>query len=150
MLIMIAGHDHSVAGRIFLGSKTDYLLHHVNIPIYVHKEPWIRENGALYVFIDWTACGAETFLEKGKLGRIRLPKGSSELLPCWWWSQNRDRPFPPHFYPLLKNVSHSKLAQQPSFGSLWEQTEVSSREPAVWSIPTYRGDPIFFINVNIL
>ena len=39
MLIMIAGHDHSVAGRIFLGSNTDYLLHHVNIPIYVHKEP---------------------------------------------------------------------------------------------------------------
>jgi len=38
MLIMIAGHDHSVAGRIFLGSNTDYLLHHVNIPIYVHKE----------------------------------------------------------------------------------------------------------------
>ena len=24
MLIMIAGHDHSVAGRIFLGSNTDY------------------------------------------------------------------------------------------------------------------------------
>ncbi len=39
MLIMIAGHDHSVVGRIFLGSNTDYLLHHVNIPIYVHKEP---------------------------------------------------------------------------------------------------------------
>ena len=39
MLIMIAGHDHSVAGRIFLESNTDYLLHHVNIPIYVHKEP---------------------------------------------------------------------------------------------------------------
>ncbi len=48
MLIMIAGHDHSVAGRIFHGSNTDYLLHHVNIPIYVHKEPRIRENGALY------------------------------------------------------------------------------------------------------
>ena len=39
MMIMIAGHDHSVAGRIFLGSNTDYLLHHVDIPIYVHKEP---------------------------------------------------------------------------------------------------------------
>ena len=39
MMIMIAGYDHSVAGTIFLGSNTDYLLHHVDIPIYVHKEP---------------------------------------------------------------------------------------------------------------
>ncbi len=37
-LIMLAGHDHSVTGRIFLGSNTDYLLHHVDIPMYVFKE----------------------------------------------------------------------------------------------------------------
>ena len=34
---------------------------------------------------------------------------------------------PPHFYSLLKNAFQLKLAQQPSFGSLWEQTEVFSR-----------------------
>ena len=95
---------HSVAGRIFLGSNTDYLLHHVNIPIYVHKVAMNQRKWSTLLFIDWTACEAEASLKKGKQGRIRLPKGSSELLPCWWWSQNRDRPFPPHFYPLLKNV----------------------------------------------
>ena len=34
---MLAGHDHTVAGRIFLGSNTDYLLHHVDVPMYVFK-----------------------------------------------------------------------------------------------------------------
>lgn len=36
-ILMLAGHDHTVAGRIFLGSNTDYLLHHVDVPMYVFK-----------------------------------------------------------------------------------------------------------------
>ena len=36
-MLMLAGHDHTVAGRIFLGSNTDYLLHHVDVPMYVYK-----------------------------------------------------------------------------------------------------------------
>ncbi len=36
-LIMLAGHDHTVAGRLFLGSNTDYLLHHIDVPMYVFK-----------------------------------------------------------------------------------------------------------------
>ena len=37
-LIMLAGNDHSAAGRLFLGSNTDYLLHHTEIPMYVFKK----------------------------------------------------------------------------------------------------------------
>ncbi|MBC8259844.1 MAG: universal stress protein [SAR324 cluster bacterium] len=36
-ILMLAGHDHTVAGRLFLGSNTDYLLHHIDVPMYVHK-----------------------------------------------------------------------------------------------------------------
>lgn len=36
-LLMLAGHDHTVAGRPFLGSNTDYLLHHIDVPMYVYK-----------------------------------------------------------------------------------------------------------------
>ena len=36
-ILMLAGHDHSIAGRFFLGSNTDYLLHHLDIPMYIYK-----------------------------------------------------------------------------------------------------------------
>ena len=36
-LLMLAGHDHTVAGRLFLGGNTDYLLHHIDVPMYVYK-----------------------------------------------------------------------------------------------------------------
>ena len=37
-LIIIAAHDHTVVGRLFVGSNTDYILHHVHCPVYVYKE----------------------------------------------------------------------------------------------------------------
>lgn len=36
-LIIMAAHDHSGAGRMFLGSNTDYVLHHVHCPVYVYR-----------------------------------------------------------------------------------------------------------------
>jgi universal stress protein A len=42
-LVMMAAHDHSVLGRLFLGSNTDYVLHHTQCPIYVHKENSVME-----------------------------------------------------------------------------------------------------------
>ncbi len=38
MLIMMAAHSHTFLGRVFLGSNTDYLLHHARCPMYVYKE----------------------------------------------------------------------------------------------------------------
>ena len=37
-LIIIAAHDHTVVDRLFIGSNTDYILHHVHCPVYVYKE----------------------------------------------------------------------------------------------------------------
>lgn len=36
-MLMLAGHDHTIGGRLFLGSNTDYLLHHLDIPMYIYK-----------------------------------------------------------------------------------------------------------------
>ncbi len=38
-LVMMAGHEHSSVGRLFLGSNTDYVLHHTECPVYVRKQP---------------------------------------------------------------------------------------------------------------
>ena len=36
-MLMLAGHDHTIAGRIYLGSNTDYLLHNVEVLMYVYE-----------------------------------------------------------------------------------------------------------------
>ena len=36
-LLMLAGHDHTIAERLFLGSNTDYLLHNIDVKMYVFK-----------------------------------------------------------------------------------------------------------------
>ncbi|MCB1121047.1 MAG: universal stress protein [Verrucomicrobiae bacterium] len=36
-LIIIAAHDHTVVDRFFIGSNTDYVLHHVHCPVFVYK-----------------------------------------------------------------------------------------------------------------
>ena len=37
-LIIIGSHDHKEVGRLFVGSNTDHVLHHVHCPVYVYKE----------------------------------------------------------------------------------------------------------------
>ena len=37
-LVMMAAHSHTLLNRLFVGSNTDYLLHHLNCSIYVYKE----------------------------------------------------------------------------------------------------------------
>ena len=40
-LILLGPHSHTIIGRLFLGSNTDYTIHHSCCPIYIHK----RHNG---------------------------------------------------------------------------------------------------------
>ena len=37
-LIMMATHSHTLLNRIFVGSNTDYILHHSNCSMYIYKE----------------------------------------------------------------------------------------------------------------
>lgn len=37
-LIAMAAHDHSTLGRLLMGSNTDYVVHHFDGPVYVHKK----------------------------------------------------------------------------------------------------------------
>ncbi|MBF0279702.1 MAG: universal stress protein [SAR324 cluster bacterium] len=37
-LIVMAAHSHTMLSRLFIGSNTDYLLHHASCPMYVYKE----------------------------------------------------------------------------------------------------------------
>jgi nucleotide-binding universal stress UspA family protein len=38
-LLFIAAHKHTTLGRLFLGSNTDYLLHNLNCPMFIYKDP---------------------------------------------------------------------------------------------------------------
>lgn len=37
-LVIMAAHSHTMLGRLFMGSNTDYVVHHVHFPIYVHRQ----------------------------------------------------------------------------------------------------------------
>ena len=36
-LVIIAAHSHTMLGRLFMGSNTDYVVHHIHCPLYVLK-----------------------------------------------------------------------------------------------------------------
>ncbi len=36
-MVMLAAHSHTVVGRMFMGSNTDYLVHHADCSLYVYK-----------------------------------------------------------------------------------------------------------------
>lgn len=45
--IFMTAHSHTLSQRLFVGSHTNYVLHHVNCPVYVYRSPGeneIREN----------------------------------------------------------------------------------------------------------
>ncbi len=46
-LIAMAAHDHSTLGRLLMGSNTDYVVHHFDGPVYVHKKYEAEENRPL-------------------------------------------------------------------------------------------------------
>ncbi len=52
-LITMAAHEHTILGRMFMGSNTDYVLHHSTCPVYVHKENSNWEN-KIIVPVDYT------------------------------------------------------------------------------------------------
>jgi nucleotide-binding universal stress UspA family protein len=43
-LIAVGAHDHSTLGRVLMGSNTDYIVHHFEGSVYVHKEPAASES----------------------------------------------------------------------------------------------------------
>lgn len=51
-LIIMGAHSHTMLGRLFLGSNTDYVLHHTNCPVYVHKKA--EDNNKIIVPLDYT------------------------------------------------------------------------------------------------
>ena len=38
-LVIMAAHSHTMLGRLFMGSNTDYVVHHIHCPLYVFKKP---------------------------------------------------------------------------------------------------------------
>ncbi|MDP7417208.1 MAG: universal stress protein, partial [Desulfobacterales bacterium] len=53
-LIIMAAHSHTLLGRLFLGSNTDFVLHHCNCPVYVHKLNTIGFENKIIVPVDYT------------------------------------------------------------------------------------------------
>lgn len=53
-LIIMAAHSHTTMGRLFLGSNTDYVLHHCNCSVYVHKQHATEFTNKIIVPIDYS------------------------------------------------------------------------------------------------
>ena len=53
-LIIMAAHSHTVLDRFFLGSNTDYVVHHCHCPVYVHKQHTEAFSNNIIVPLDYT------------------------------------------------------------------------------------------------
>ena len=53
-LIIMAAHSHTVLDRYFLGSNTDYVVHHCHCPVYVHKQHTGTFSNKIIVPLDYT------------------------------------------------------------------------------------------------
>ncbi|MBF0277091.1 MAG: universal stress protein [SAR324 cluster bacterium] len=53
-LIIMAAHSHTLLGRLFLGSNTDYVIHHCGGPVYVYRKPLPELENKIIVPIDYT------------------------------------------------------------------------------------------------
>ncbi len=68
-LILMAAHDHTMVGRLFLGSNTDFVLHHATCPVYVHKNATHSLERIIVVPIDYSdvsgalACQADALAQ---------------------------------------------------------------------------------------
>ncbi|MBF0280181.1 MAG: universal stress protein [SAR324 cluster bacterium] len=53
-LVIMAAHSHTLLGRIFLGSNTDYVLHHCDCPVFVHKQNPMGFANKIIVPVDYS------------------------------------------------------------------------------------------------
>lgn len=53
-MILMPSHSHTLLSRIFLGSNTDYVVHHSTSPIYVYKKTAQTWNNIIIVPLDFT------------------------------------------------------------------------------------------------
>lgn len=51
-LVIMAAHSHTLLGRLFLGSNTDYVLHHIHVPVYVYRQSKENAENRLVVPVD--------------------------------------------------------------------------------------------------
>lgn len=75
-LIIMGAHSHFTLGRMFLGSNTDYVIHHVESPIYVHKISQQTLPQKILVPIDYTPIN-KTIV---KMADTRAQATGAELL----------------------------------------------------------------------
>ncbi len=54
-LIIMAAHSHTAFARFFLGSNTDYTIHHSRCPVFVFKDTMEPENNRIVVPLDYSA-----------------------------------------------------------------------------------------------
>ncbi|MDH5561020.1 MAG: universal stress protein [Deltaproteobacteria bacterium] len=53
-LIIMAAHDHTIVGRMLLGSNTDYIVHHATCPVYVYKLAKKKLNNIILLPLDFS------------------------------------------------------------------------------------------------
>lgn len=58
-LIMMAAHSHTTLARLFLGSNTDYVVHHSKCPVFVYRRIDKQENTSIIVPLDYADVNSE-------------------------------------------------------------------------------------------
>ena len=53
-LVIMAAHSHTMLGRLFMGSNTDYVVHHIHCPLYVFKKPEKKTAKIILVPLDFS------------------------------------------------------------------------------------------------
>lgn len=58
-LIMMAAHSHTILARLFLGSNTDYVVHHSSCPVFVYRRLDQQEKTSIIVPLDYSGINLE-------------------------------------------------------------------------------------------
>ena len=58
-LIMMAAHSHTTLARLFLGSNTDYVVHHSINPVFVYRRKDQQEKTSIIVPLDYSEINKE-------------------------------------------------------------------------------------------
>jgi nucleotide-binding universal stress UspA family protein len=86
-LIMMAAHSHTILARLFLGSNTDYVVHHSTCPVFVYRRKDQQEKTSIIVPLDYSGINIEVikFADEwanrtnSRINFIHVPASPSEV-----------------------------------------------------------------------
>ncbi|MBF0280761.1 MAG: universal stress protein [SAR324 cluster bacterium] len=98
-LIFMAAHEHTMWGRLFLGSNSDYVLQHCRCPVYIFKNNMTLDRSKIVVPVDYTPINIKAIQIADKIAQ----RNNAELFFI------HVEPIPP--YPGPYKTEDTKLSE---------------------------------------